>query len=262
MINSPLIRLSVAITAFALAGCASYATPGRGANMAQFQAKSPLSRTVSVRDLDPATRTDPQVAGLLERKPLAHFPTAIAVARVQAPGYRSPTLEGWGTGKYSVVLERDIEKPEHLARLQQLPMVLGIAPINRLLLDYNLNSDEQLRRAAAQLHADILLIYTIDTVFSDEDKAIPITLVSLGLSPNRQVRVVTTASAVFMDTRNGYIYGVAEASHNENSMTNAWQTSQKVDATRRDTESAAFEKLVVNLEDTWKKILHEQFPQQ
>ena len=63
-----------------------------------------------------------------------------------------------------------------------------------------------------------------------------------------------------MDTRNGYIYGVAEASHNENSMTNAWQTSQKVEATRRDTESAAFAKLVDSMEDTWKKIVHEQLP--
>src|SRR5580765_5789482 len=100
MFSHRLLCTSALITGLLLAGCASYATPGRGANLAQIQGKSSFSRTVSARDLDPATRTDPQVAALIERKPLAHFPTAIAVARVQEPGYKSATLQGWGRGKY------------------------------------------------------------------------------------------------------------------------------------------------------------------
>jgi hypothetical protein len=56
----------------------------------------------------------------------------------------------------------------------------------------------------------VLLVYTLDTTFVVEDKAAPLSVVSLGLFPNHLARVVCTASAVLMDTRNGYVYGVAE----------------------------------------------------
>ena len=164
-------------------------------------------------------------------------------------------MQSYGTGAYSVVTTRDIEKPEQLDGLGKLPMVSGIAPINRLLLKPNFESDEELRQAAAQLQADMLLIYTLDTAFTTEDKAAPLSVISLGLSPNQQVRVTCTASAVLMDTRNGYIYGLAEATDQQNQMTNAWQNDVAIDETRRATESAAFGKLVGDLQGTWKGVV-------
>ena len=139
-------------------------------------------------------------------------------------------------------------------------MVSGIAPIGRLLLPPNLDSDQQLREAAAKLQADMLLIYTLDTTFTTEDKAAPLSVISLGLSPNQQVRVNCTASAVLMDTRNGYVYGLAEASDQKNQMTNTWQSDVAVDETRRATESAAFDKLVGDLETTWKGVVARYAP--
>lgn len=109
----------------------------------------------------------------------------------------------------------------------------------------------ELRKAAALLHADMLLIYTLDTTFSVEDKAAPLTFVTLGLSPNQQARLLCTASAVLMDTRNGYIYGVSEATERQSQLTNAWTSTTAVDEARRRTESAAFEKLVGQMEQTW-----------
>jgi hypothetical protein len=226
-------------------GCAEYVTPGPGANMERVG----LSKTVR------EASTDGVIEKSFDKKPLANFPTGIAVVRIQAPNYQSSTANGYGSGAYSVLTTRDVEKPEQIDRLAKLPMVSGIAPVNRLLLPPNLESDVQLREAAAKLQADMLLIYTLDTAFTTEDKAAPLSVISLGLSPNQQVRCTCTASAVLMDTRNGYVYGLAEATDQKNQMTNAWQNDTAIDETRRATESAAFDKLVGDLETTWKGVV-------
>lgn len=223
-------------------GCAAYATPGRGADLSAVGAPT-------AAELGPGT--DGTIRQAFNKRPLASFPAAVAVARVQAPGYRSHTATSWGEGRYSIVGTRDVETPEQFARLAKLPRLSGVAPINRLLINGRLDSELPLRQAAATLQADMLLIYTLDTRFTTENKALPLTVVSLGLSPNKQVRVITTASAVLMDTRNGYIYGLAEATDQQNRITNSWQNDTAIDETRRQTESAAFGKLVGELETTW-----------
>ena len=236
-------RSSVLMVAVLLvAGCtSSYVTPGRGADMARVGAGQ------TVREAS----TDGVIRQAFEKKPLANFPTGIAVVRVQEPGYSSPTNKGWGQGAYSIVTTRDIEKDEQIDRLTKMPMVSGIAPINRLLLPQQLQSDLELRQAAAKLQADMLLVYTIDTQFTTEDKAVPLSVVTLGLAPNQQVRLTTTASAVLMDTRNGFIYGLCEATDAQNRMTSGWQSDVATDETRRATETAAFGKLVGEVEKTW-----------
>jgi hypothetical protein len=243
----PTARLVLIAMALLVAGggCASYAVPG---GRADFKT---MGISQEQRDVD----TDGSIRQALTKKPLAQFPTGIAVARVQASGYSSPTARGWGHGNYSVVTTRDIEKPEQIKRLAKLPMIEGVAPMSRILLPESLQSDCELRQAAAQLHADMLLIYTIDTQFTEEDKLKPMSVITLGLSPNRQVRLVSTASAVLMDTRNGYVYGVAEATSQESRLTNGWQSGVAVDETRRATESAAFEKLVGEFETTWRGVV-------
>lgn len=233
----------VALMALA-GGCTSYVTPGRGAEMQTFAPASSFG-----------VGTDGTIRSSFDKKPLASFPAAVAVARVQGPGYRSRTAQGWGSGKYSVVTTRDVEKPEQIQRLSRLPQLKGIAPINRLLLQGTLDSDLALRQAAAQVQADMLLIYTFDTTFNMENKARPLSVISLGLSPNKEVQVTTTASAVLMDTRNGFIYGLAEATSQESRFTNSWQDDVAMDETRRKTESAAFEKLVGELETTWQGVV-------
>ncbi len=232
----------IPLISFSAAGCAQYATPGRGAEFASFGAS---------RD----AQTDGSISNNLSRRPLASLPAGIAVVRVQAPGYSSKTAVGWGTGNYCIVTTRDVEKPEQIERLAKMPMVSGVAPISRLLLSGSLNSDMELRQAAASLHADFLLIYTFDTTFTVDDKASPLTVFTLGLSPNQQARVLTTASAVVMDTRNGYIYGVAEASESKNQLASAWTSENAVDETRRLAESDAFDKLVSEIQGTWSGVV-------
>jgi hypothetical protein len=220
-------------------GCGGYAVPGRGADFQKMGVK-------------PADQfTDGSITDALAKRPQATFPAGVAVIRVQAPGYRSQTAEGWGNGAYSIVTTRDIERPDQVERLARLPGVAGIAPLNRLLLPHDLKTDLELRQAAAALHADLLLIYTLDTTFQVDDKAAPLSVVTLGLSPNQVAHVVSTASAVLMDTRNGYLYGVAEHTDRQSQLASAWTSGAAVDEARRRAEAGAFENLVGELEKMW-----------
>jgi hypothetical protein len=225
-----------------MGGCASYAAPGKAADF----------RAMGVtRD----QLTDSGISEALAKQPLAILPCGIAAVRIQAPGYRSATAEGWGTGKYSVITTRDIEKDEQFDHLGRLPMIKGIAPINRLLLPDELNSDIELRKAAAVLHADMLLIYTLDTTFHTRDEVVPLTVITLGLSPNQVVHVISTASAILIDTRNGYLYGYAEATEKTDQLTSGWTKVPAIDAARRRAEEEAFDKLTRELEKTWGKVV-------
>lgn len=231
-----------------LGGCAHYTTPSRGADMTTFG-------VAAARNAN-----DAGIQQALDKRPLANFPTGIAVVRVQSPGYQSNTAQGWGQGNYSIVTTRDIEEPMQIERLGKLPQISGMATVNRLLLPRELRSDVELRQAAAQLHADMLLVYTVDTIFTDNDMAEPLTLVTLGLAPNQHLRVVTTASAALLDTRNGYVYGVSEATESRNALSMAWGSSAAMDSLRCKTETAAFEKLVGEMEKMWSGVVKQYAP--
>jgi phosphosulfolactate phosphohydrolase-like enzyme len=140
-------------------------------------------------------------------------------------------------------------------------MITGIAPVNRLLLPQQFNSDLELRQAAAAMHCDMLLIYTLDTTFTVEDAAVPLSVITLGLSPNEIAHVACTASAVIMDTRNGYVYGVAEATERQIQLASAWTSEAAVDQTRRRTEAKAFEKLTTELQGAWAGVVRQMTSQ-
>ena len=246
-LSSPVtVRLVVSsLVCAGLCSCAHYATPGRAANLQAF-------------GVSPADQTDGAVAQALGKHPLATLPTAIAVVRVQETGYSSKTSEGWGKGAYSIVTTQDIAGADQkFQQLARQPGISSLAPINRLLLPQELRSDLELRQAAAALHADMLLIYTLDTTFTVEDAVLPLSVITLGLSPNQVAHVVCTASAILMDTRNGYIYGVAEATERQSQLASAWTSEAAVDQTRLRTEAKAFDKLADQLQATWAGVARE-----
>ena len=230
-----------------LTGCATYATPGAGARMDLFGASK------EARDQG----TDAGIQTVLDKKPLASFPASLALVRVQAPGYVSYTSRGWGGGAYTILITRDVEKPEDISRINALPQVRGVAPLNRLVIPTVLNSDYELRAAAARMRADILLLYTIDTVFHETDRTTPLTVVTLGATNNKRMRIMSTASAALLDTRSGYVYGLAEANKEHEELQNAYKTEEEVDRIRRDVEIEAFAELVGEMESTWKMVLAE-----
>lgn len=239
-------RLLLAALAFLLPACAShYVVPGGGAD---FHA---LGITKQQAD----DQADPGIAAKLQRKPLAGFPAVIAAIRVQDRGYRSYTASGYGEGPFTVVTTRDVETPEQIDRLQRLPMVRAIVPINRLVCTSEVSSERHLRDAAASVQADLVLLYTFDTKFGHETTIPALGTITLGLFPNEEARVTTTASAAILDTRSGYIYALAEATAKRERLTNAWNTESAIDQARRGAETEAFDKLVGEVESSWKGVV-------
>ena len=233
------------LAAVVFSGCSMrYVTPGAGAEL------SALAET------DLSQLTDADIQEILDRKPASPFPAIIAYVRLQSPGYRSYSYQPYGRGLYSVVPTRDIETDEDFKKLANLPMISDVVPLSRALIPQNLNSHKQLRISAAQLHADLLLVYTLDTVFRIKDHDIgPLGIISLGFFPNREARITTTASAVLFDVRTAYVYGLVEATEYEKQMASTWTAHEAVEDARKRAERKAFEKLLEEFTLTWKTIV-------
>lgn len=226
---SGLSRLLVLVLVAAATGCATYTTPGGG---------------VSLAGID-----DAGIEAAFSREPAAEFPANLAMVRVQAPGYVSDTNRGYGTGNFTVVTVRDIETEEDFERLAAAEGVSAIAPLTRILLPAQLQSTTSLREAAAQLRADLLLIYTVDTAFrTDVGKVGPLQTIGLGFLPNRESHVDATVSAMVVDVRTGYIYGTAEVTATRSQRSDFWGTRSAIDEARMDAERAAFDRAVGQIE--------------
>ncbi|MBX3359165.1 MAG: hypothetical protein KF745_12150 [Phycisphaeraceae bacterium] len=226
-------------------GCSTYTTPGKAADFA----------ALGITKDQQAGLTDADIAVRLSRKPAASFPASIAAVRIQDQNYSSYTYGGSrNRGTFSVVTLREVETTEQLQRLESLPMVRGVAPVNRLVINDRISSERDLRAAAADLHADIVFVYTFDTVFGSETVIPALGVFTLGLFPDKEAQVTSTASASLIDTRTGYIYGLAEATAKTTQAANAWTSREAVDQSRRRAEAEAFEKLVGEVETTWRQV--------
>lgn len=226
--------LLLLVSVLLLAACATYQTPGAG---------------VSIGDL---SQTSPEIEEVLQREPTVQFPARIATVRVQASGYVSGATSCHGRGAFCVVTARDLEEDRDYARLAQLPGIADIGRVTRLLVPASVSSIEDLRLAAAGLKTDILLLYSIDTRFIVQGTSLgPLSVVSLGLIPNKRAHVTSTASAALIDVRSGFIYGVAEATASDDQIATVWSTHQAIERARMGTEREAFERLVGQTEELW-----------
>lgn len=229
---------SVAV-AVLLSGCAHYVPPSGRADFTAFASQS--------------------MKESFEAKPAAGFPAGIVAVRVQAPHYRNYYTEReggvYGEGRYSIVTVKEVEEDTHFQRLAALPQVGGLISLSTLLLPRTLQSDRELREAAARLKADMLLLYTFETTFHESDASKTLTLVTLGISPTRRVTVRVAASALLLDTRTGFIYAALEANEKRQPLTNAWHSNDTADRARRDAEKAAFKGLVNEFEKAWPKVV-------
>lgn len=222
-----------------LVGCASYIPPGAKADLQAFA---------------PASIQEGFAA-----KPTAPFPASIAFVRVQAPSYTNYRLQqtggAYGTGRYSVVTTREVEEEAQIDRVAKLPQIAGLTGLNRMLLPEKLEGDREIREAAARLQADLVFIYTFDTVFFETDLARPLTVITLGLSPTAKVFVTTTVSALLLDTRTGYVYSTYETTKKANTLSTSWGSRDAADEARRNNERAAFSQMVDEFTNTWPKVL-------
>ena len=145
-----------------------------------------------------------------------------------------------------------------IEELSQWEAVRSVTPLSRLLIPAQLTSIDDLRTASAGLRSDVLIVFTLDTSFRVDGKSIgPLSLISLGLMRDRETVVNTTASAVFVDVRSGFVYGVAESTASEKQTTSAWSSANAADQGRLNTEREAFDGLLRELEKTWRSIVAE-----
>lgn len=230
-----------ALSPMLLWGCGqSYTTPARGVSMATL------------------TNADQDIRERMLRKPASPFPARLAMVRVQAPGYRSYRAESFGSGRYSIVSARDIEHDDDMQRLKSLPMITAVATLNRMVIPSRLETDKELRLAAASLKADLLLVYSIDTTFriAEHDFG-PLRLISLGMLPTKEAKVTATASAALFDVRTGYVYGLVESTAQERQIASSWTRRQVVDEARQRAERKAFEQMLDEFEKMWKQVVQE-----
>ncbi len=192
-------------------------------------------------------------------RPAASFPASIAAVRVQQSGYTSYSTrrEGgvYGSGRYSVITVKDVEEDKDLEGLSKLPDMGGFISISALLLPQNMQSDLELRQAAARLKADMVLLYTFDTSFHDNDTFVGLDVLTLGIAPTRRVFVQVNASAILIDTRTGFIYTALDANEKRELTTNAWESRESADRARLDAEKAAFKSLVGEFEKNWPQVV-------
>ena len=229
--------LLIFIGVVGLGGCAnSYVTPGEAVSLPEI--------------------TDGDIAEALAREPAAPFPARLIVARLQGPGYVSYSNRGYGRGGFTVVTARDIETDDDIRRIGAMPGVAAVGQLSRVLLPADLNSTRDLRTAAAQLRADVILLYTLDTSFRTDTMRIgPLQAVSLGFFPNKNAHVAATCAAVFVDVRTGYIYGAAEATATKEQRSGFWNTQDAIEAARVTAEREAFTAALTEVEKAWDTIL-------
>lgn len=225
-------KIATVLAALALGGCAHYKTPGSG---------------VSIPDI-----TSPNIAAAMARKPAASWPARIIVVRVQGPGYESSSNRGYGQGRFSVVTTRDIEQEADFQRIGAMPNVAAVGMLSRLLLPGNLGSADDLRTGAAQLQGDIVMMYTIDTAFRTETTNIgPLQTLALGYFPTHKAKVTSTCSVALLDTRTGYVYGVAESTSGEDQRSNVWNEAKAIEKARAKAEREAFTGALAEVEKLW-----------
>lgn len=233
------MRLALTVALLFLVGaCSTYTTPGAGVALGSI------------------AEQDGDISEAYSREPAATFPAHMAIVRVASSGYRSRSSSSVGTGAFSVVTTRDIETEESLARLAALPRVAAVAPVSRLLLPGNLGSVRDLRTSAAQLRADVMLIYTIDTRFRTEATDVgPLQTIALGFLPNRKATVHATFAFMIVDVRTGFIYGTGESTATGDQRSNLWGTEAAIEAARLKAEREAFETGIGEVEKLWTSIL-------
>lgn len=229
--------LACVVAALLAGGCASrYVTPSGGV---------PLSELA-----------DEDLRVLYARAPASPFPANLAVLRVQDAGYSTMTNAGYGRGRYTVVTTRDIETDEAFEKIAALPLVANVAPVGRILLPPTANSLGDLRTPAARLRADLLLVYTVDTTFSVDGKALgPLSMISLGLLPNKKAHVTATVAGALIDVRTGFIYGTAESTAREEQRASMWSSEGAVDSARLRAERKAFRSFVDEFGGLWGGVL-------
>lgn len=235
--NKPLLVFLSIAALFPLVGCGG----GGGVTM---------NRAARLNDINSAS-----VRAQFAAKPAASFPASIAVVRVEDRGeYHHANSKGG----IRAVTVRNVESEAQIKEMASWPLVSNVSPINHLLVSRDTDDEEGLRAAAGAMHADLLVIYTLGTSARVDDFDIgPLGFATLGFAPNQFVKANTTAAAIIIDVRTGYVYGSAESTASDTKIANHWSQDDAVDDATNATERDAIQGLIPHLKNTWTGIVEQ-----
>ncbi|MHC4755104.1 MAG: hypothetical protein ACYTBP_08155 [Planctomycetota bacterium] len=242
-IKSVILLFAVATAVVLLCGCTRYVIEDGVGNKSVF-----------------VTENIDELGEAIVREPTATFPVTMAVARVREPASYYKNNTRFFERNYKFVYVRDVERNEDFTQIEDMPLIIRLAPLNRLLVPGELSSDEDLRKAAQRLQTDMILVYSIKTEFRDSDKSSSLSVVTLGLSPTLNVQAISTVSALVMDTNTGYIYGTAEATAKQNKTAAHLTSKDAFEELRLIAERQAFEMFLEQFENVWKQIARQHKP--
>jgi hypothetical protein len=240
----PLVGSLVLVGFLGLSGCSTnYRTPGAAADLSEL-----------------FNDADEDIQEIVSRKPASPMPANLVMLRLQDGEYWSYSCNGRYVrrGNYSIMTVRDIEEEKDFERIRAFGDVAQVGTLNRLLLPLSITSEKDLRVAAAKLRADMLFVYTVDTKYWSEDMARPLSVVTLGLSPNVNLHMISTLSGVLYDVRTGFVYGAVEATEKQKQITSWWANSDSADQARLRVERIAFDKMLDEFEKLWIGVAAEQ----
>ncbi len=217
------------------AGCKHYVTPGSGVALGGIHGAG--------------------IDAALQREPASPLPARVVTARLQSSGYLSQSNTSYSHGRFSVVTARDVETEADFERLAATSTISALAPLTRMLLPQRLDDLQTLRAASAELKADLLIVYSIDTAFrTDVGRVGPLQAISLGFLPNRKSHVDATTSAMVVDVRSGFVWGVAEATASHRQRSDYWGTRAAIERARFAAESESFGAVVTQLVDLFESL--------
>ncbi len=220
-----------------LSGCATYQAPGGGVPVAD------LAQSDANRDA-------------LSPHPAAPFPARILLVRIQAADYATTGSACSGAGQYCVLTVSNVESASAIQHLQALPLVAAVDRMPQASIPKSLNTIDDLRAAADGLHADLLLLYSLDTRFTvDNAEIAPLAVITPGFLPNKGARVTVKTSAVLVDVRSGFVYGMAEATSWRDQNAAVWATRATIEDERRITERSSFELWQERFGALWQRVI-------
>lgn len=226
----PALALALTATVF-FSGCASYVNSPK-AHAALAGKREAFSHAL--------------ISRAYNAKPTMRFPAAVAVApQGHEAVMQLRALDALGK----------LDSLKTLPDLRGLPLVSGLVESNVSHADATNVSDLRLREAAARLHADAVLLVTIETNATDGQIFAPLTVATLGLFPNNRYEIISTGLAALVDTRTGYVYGTLEKSAAKSGILMVAGSDESLEHRKQQAQREAMEKLVKEFPDFWQRIV-------
>lgn len=202
--------------------------------------------------------TESDIASEFTKKPAAQFPAYIAVARLAGDEVRNAHRYYYRHDNYGSEAVDLSDSPKHAMIVETIgkqPDVGGATAINSLLLPKGeSNAMKAIRKAAAKIHADMVLVYVVNSGLVDDDYAPFLTFITLGLAPTQDISAKATISGALIDVRTGYVYGVVNANAEDKTWSIGWTSRGIAKDLRLSVEEAVFKKFAETIPTNWKSV--------